>query len=120
VWAILAYPLKSKLNLPYAEALPIYLLPALLPMLLAFSIYRRYLKGTSPYARHLSPQSQVVCATSFAFVVMMQGVTIPRIVRSHKNVWDLVFHIATTAIWLVMSAEYYRHAARKPSPSPGT
>lgn len=120
VWTILAYLLRSKLNLPYAEALPIYLFLAILPMPLAFPIYRRYLKGTSRGTKQLSPQSQLVCATSFAFVAIMQGMGIPRLVRSHKGVWDLIFHIATAAVWLIMSIEYFRSAARKHSTSPGT
>jgi hypothetical protein len=93
-WTILAYLLRSKLSLPYAEALPIYLVLAILPMPLAFPIYRCYLKGTSRGAKQLSPQSQVACATVFASAAIMQGMGIPRVVRSHKDVWDLIFHIA--------------------------
>ncbi len=36
LWTIFAYSLRTKLNLPYAEALPIYLFLAMLPMPLAF------------------------------------------------------------------------------------
>ena len=119
VWAILAYLLRSKLNLAFAEVLPIYLFLAILPMPLAFPIYRRYLKGTSGGAKQLSPQSYVVCATFFAFAAIMQGMGIPRLLRSHKDVWDLIFHIATPVFWLVLSIDYFRRAVRKHSVGPG-
>jgi hypothetical protein len=119
VWTILAYLLRSKLNLPYAEALPIYLFLAILPVPLAFPIYRRQLKGASGGAKQLSPQSYVVCATFFAFAAIMQGMGIPRLLRNHKDVWDLILHIATPTVWLVLSIEYFRRAVRKHSASSG-
>jgi amino acid transporter len=110
--------LRTKLNLPYAEALPIYLFLAILPMPLAFPVYRRYLKDAPRNAKTLSPKASVALAILFAVVGVMHVVELPRLLRSHKDVWDVVFHVVIATVWLAMSLEYVRRATRrKPSAS---
>lgn len=116
VWTILAYLLRSKLNLPYAEALPIYLFLAILPMPLAFPLYRRYLKGTSRCAKTLSPRLSIAMAILFAVVAIVHAIQVPELLRSHKNLWDVVFHAAIATVWLIMSIEYFRRASRSSLP----
>ena len=114
VWTVLAYLLKSKLNLSYSEALPIYFFLAVLPMPLFFPVYRRYLKGPSSGAKELSPQVRIVCATAFAFVAIVQSMRLPVLLRSHTNLWESALHVGMVAVWLVLSIEYFRRAFRKP------
>ncbi len=117
LWAILAYLLRSKQSLPYDGALPIYLFLAILPMPLAFPVYRRYLRGTHCNAKTLSPKLSLALAALFAVVGIMHATEIPGLLRSHKNAWDVVFHVAIATVWLIMSIEYVRRAARK-QPTP--
>jgi hypothetical protein len=116
VWTVLAYLLRSKLSLPYADALPIYLFLAILPMPLAFPIYRRYLKGTSRGVKTLSPRLNIALAILFAVVAIMHVIQIPELLRSRKDFWDLMFHIAIATLWLIMSIEYSRRATRSSRP----
>jgi len=113
LWTIFAYLLRTKLNLPYADALPIYLFLAVLPLPLAFPVYRRYLKDAPRNAQTLSPKASIALAILFAVVGVMHAVELPRLLRSHKDVWDVVFHLAIATVWLVMSVEYVRRATRK-------
>ena len=117
LWTIFAYLLRTKLNLPYAESLPIYLFLAILPMPLAFPVYRRYLKDTPRNAKTLSPKASIALAILFAVVGAMHAVELPRLLRSHKDVWDVVFHVAIATVWLAMSVEYARRAVRKQPPT---
>ena len=117
LWTILAYLLRSKLNLAYAEALPIYLFLVILPMPLAFPVYRRYLRGTPRNAKTLSPKLNIALAVLFAVVGIMHATEIPVLVRSHNNVWDVVFHGAIATVWLIMSIEYVRRATKKQPPT---
>ena len=117
LWTIFAYLLRTKLNFPYAEALPIYFFLAILPMPLAFPVYRRYLKGAPRNAKTLSPKASIALAILFAVVGAMHAVELPRLLRSHKDVWDVVFHAANATVWLAMSAEYVRSATRKQPPT---
>jgi len=109
LWTILGYLLRSKLNLPYAEALPIYLFLAILPMPLAFPVYRRYLRGTR-HAKTLSPKLNIALAILFAVVGIIHATEIPELLRSHKNVWSITFHAAISTVWPMMSVEYGRRA----------
>ena len=113
LWTIVAYFLRTKLNLPYDEALPIYLFLAILPMPLAFPVYRRYLKGTPRDTKTLSPKANIALAVLFAVVGILHAAELPGLLRSHKNVWDVVFHVAIATVWLAMSIDYVRRAARK-------
>ena len=113
LWTIFAYFLRTRLNLPYAEALPIYLFLAILPMPLAFPVYRRYLKGAPRTTKTLSPKVNIALAILFALVGIMHAAELPRLLRSHKNIWDLVFHVAIATVWIAMSVEYARRATRK-------
>ena len=113
IWTILAYLLKSKLNLPYTDALPIYLFLAVLPVPLAFPVYRRYLKGTSRHGKALSPRLNIALATLFGVVSILHAIQIPELLRSRKSLWDLVFHVAIAFVWLIMSVDYFRRAATK-------
>jgi ABC-type transport system involved in cytochrome c biogenesis permease subunit len=113
LWTILAYFLRSKLNLPYTQALPIYLFCAILPMPLAFPLYRRYLKGDPRDTRTQSPKVNIALAALFAFVGIMHVVQLPSLLRSHKDVWDVVFHVALATLWLGMSVGYARRATTK-------
>ena len=116
MWTIIAYFLRLKLNLPYGDALPIYLFLAILPMPLAFPLYRRYLKGTSR-AKNLSPRVSIGLAILFAFVATVHAIQIPELVRSHRDSWDLVFHVGISVVWLIMSIEYFRRASKnQPAP----
>ena len=117
LWTIFAYLLRTKLNLPYAEALPIYLFLAILPMPLAFPVYRRYLKDAPRNAKTLSPKASIALAILFAVVGAMHAVELPRLLRSHKDVWDVVFHAVIATVWLAMSVEYVRRATRKQPPT---
>jgi hypothetical protein len=112
LWTIFAYFLRTKLNLAYAEALPIYLFLAILPMPLTFPVYRRYLKGTSRNTRKLSPRLNFA-AILFAVVGTMHAGELPSIFRSHKDVWDVFFHAVIGTVCLGMSVEYVRRATRK-------
>ena len=117
-WTIVAYFLRTKLNLPYAEALPIYLFFAVLPMPLAFPVYRRYLKGTPRNTKTLSPGVNVGLAILFAAVGIMHAAELPRLLHGHKNVWDVVFYVVIATVWLAMSVDYLRRATtKKPSTS---
>ena len=113
LWTIFAYLLRTKLNLPYADALPIYLFLAILPMPLAFPVYRRYLKDAPRNAKTLSPKASIALAILFAVVGVMHAVELPRLLRSHKDVWDVVFHVVITTVWIAMSVDYVRRATRK-------
>ena len=113
LWTIVAYFLRTKLNLPYDEALPIYLFLVILPMPLAFPVYRRYLKGTPRDTKTLSPKAAIALAVLFAVVGILHAAELPGLLRSHKNVWDVVFHVAITTVWLAMSVDYVRRASRK-------
>jgi ABC-type transport system involved in cytochrome c biogenesis permease subunit len=117
LWTILAYILRSKLSLPYAEALPIYLFLAMLPMPLAFPLYRRYLRGAPRNTKTLSPRLNLAMAFLFAVVGIMHTTEIPGLLRSHKNVRDVVFHVAIATVWLIMSVGYVRRATRKQPPT---
>ena len=117
LWSVFAYLLRSKLNLPYAEALPIYLFLAILPMPLAFPVYRRYLRGGPRNTKTLSPKLNIALAILFAVVGILHAAELPRLLRSHKNGWDVVFHAAIATAWLIMSIEYVRRAATKLPPS---
>ena len=112
-----AYLLRSKLNLLYAEALPIYLFLAVLPMPLAFPVYRRYLRGGPRNTKTLSPKLNIALAIFFAVVGILHALQLPRLLRSHKNGWDDVFHAAIATGWLSMSIEYVRRAATKQPPT---
>jgi len=118
LWTVFAYLLRAKLNLSYAEALPIYLFLALLPMPLAFPVYRRYLKGIPRNTKTLSPKANVALAILFAVVGIMHATELPELLRSHKSIWDVVFHAAIATVWVVMSIEYARRATRKQPPTP--
>lgn len=74
LWTFFAYLLRTKLNLPYAEALPIYLFLAILPMPLAVPVYRRYLKGAPRKANTPSPKASIALAVLFAVVGVSGGV----------------------------------------------
>lgn len=111
VWTIVAYLMKSKIDL--ADGLPIYLFLAILPMPLAFPVYRRYLKGTSRCTNKLSPPWGITLAILFAFVAIMHAIQIPELLRGHKSFWDVVFHVAIATVWLIMSIEYFRSAIRQ-------
>jgi hypothetical protein len=117
LWTIFAYFLRWKLNLPYTEALPIYVFLALLPMPLAFPLYRRYLKGTPRDTKTLSPRMNFALAVLFAVIAIMHAVELPELLRNRKNGWDIVFHVAIAAVWLTMSVEYVRRATRKQPPT---
>jgi hypothetical protein len=117
LWTAFAYFLRTRLNLPVGEALPIYLFLAVLPMPLAFPVYRRYLKGTPRNAKTLSPKLNIAMATLFAVVGILHAADLPRLLRSHKNGWDVVFHAAIATVWLIMSIEYVRRAATKQPPT---
>ncbi len=54
---------------------------------------------------------------SFAVVGIMHASELPQLLRSHKNVWDVVFRAAIAAVWLIMSIEYVRRATTKRSPT---
>ena len=94
LWTVFAYLLRSKLNLPYAKALPIYLFLAILPMPLAFPVYRRYLRGAPRDSKTLSPKLNIALAIFFAVVGILHAAELPRLLRSHKSGWDVVFHVA--------------------------
>jgi hypothetical protein len=113
-WTIVAYLLRAKLNLPIAEALPIYLFLAILPMPLALPVYRRHLKGTPRSTKTLSPKVSIALAILFAVVGLMHAIELPELIRSHRNIWDVVFHTAIAVVWLTMSVEYVRRAKKKP------
>ena len=117
LWSVFAYLLRSKLNLPYAEALPIYLFLAVLPMPLAFPVYRRYLRCGPRNTKTLSPKLNIALAIFFAVVGILHAAQLPRLLRSHKNGWDVVFHAAIATGWLSMSIEYVRRAATKQPPT---
>jgi hypothetical protein len=57
LWTVVAYFLRAKPNLPVGEALPIYLFLAVLPMPLAFPVYRCYLE------RHVSHWEDSIAKT---------------------------------------------------------
>ena len=113
LWTAFAYFLRTRLNLLVGEALPIYLFLAVLPMPLAFPVYRRYLKGTPRNAKTLSPKMSLALAALFAVVGIMHATEIPELLRSHKSVWDVAFHVAIATVWLIMSIEYVRRARTK-------
>lgn len=112
LWTIFASLLRTKLNFPYAEALPIYFFLAMLPVPLAFPLYRRYLKGGPRNAKTLSPKASIAMAILFAVVGTIHAVELPRLLRSHKDIWDVIFHAAIATLWLAMSVEYARRATR--------
>ena len=113
LWTVFAYFLRSKLDLPYAEALPIYLFLAILPMPLAILVYRRYLSETPRKAKKLSPKLNITLAICFAVAGILNGADLPRLIRSHKSGWEVVFHAAITTLWLIISIEYVRRARTK-------
>ena len=113
LWTIFAYFMRTKLNLPYDEALPIYLFLAILPMPLAFPVYRRYLKGAPRNTKTLSPRVNIALAMLFAVVGIMHVAELPRLLRNHKDVWDVVFQVAIATVWLATSVEYVRRGTRK-------
>ena len=115
LWTVFACFLTLKLNLPVGEALPFYLLFAVLPMPLAFPIYRRYLRG-SPQHEVMSPRASIALAILFAVVGTMHASQIPHLLRTHQDVWDVVFHGAITTVWLFMSIRYLRRAITKQHP----
>jgi uncharacterized membrane protein YhdT len=117
LWTVIAYLLRSKLNLPYAEALPIYLFLAILPMPLAFPVYRRYLRGAPRNAKTVSPKLNIALAILFAVVGILHVAELPHLLRGHKNGWDVVFHAAIATVWLIMSIEYVRRATTKQPPT---
>jgi hypothetical protein len=117
VWSILAYLLRSKFS-PYGEVLPIYLFLAVLPMPLFFPIYRRYLKGTPPSTSVGSPRFRIAMAILCVFIATVQASRIPALLRGHGNRWDLVFHVALAAIWLLMSIDYFRRGIGKQASPP--
>jgi len=117
LWTIFAYFLRWKLNLPYAEAMPIYVFMAILPMPLAFPVHRRYRKGTPRNTKTLSPRVNIALAILFAVVGIMHATELPELLRSRKNVWDLVFHVVIAIVWLAMSVEYVHRAIRKQQPT---
>src|SRR5215472_5535364 len=116
VWTVLAYLLKSRLDLPYSEALPIYFFLAVLPMPLFFPVYLRYLKGPSNGAKELSPQVRIVCATMFAIVAIVQAMRLPDLLRRRTNLWESVLYVFMVATWLILSIDYFRRAFRRPPP----
>jgi hypothetical protein len=113
LWTIFAYVLRTKLNLGYGEALPVYLFLAILPMPLVFPVYRRYLKGNPRDTKTLSPKASIALATLFAVVGIMHAVEIPKLLRGHKDVWDVVFHAVIATVWLLISVDYLRRATTK-------
>ena len=117
LWTVFAYLLRSRLNLPYDEALPIYLFLAILPMPLAFPVYRRYLRGASRNGKARSPKLNIAMAILFAVVGILHAAELPRLLRTHKSGWDVVFHAAIATVWLIMSIEYVRRAATKQPPA---
>ena len=117
LWTVFAYFLRAKLNLPVGEALPIYLLLAVLPMPLAFPVYRRYLRGTPRNEKTLSPKLNIAMAILFAVVGIVHAAELPQLLRSHKSVWDVVFHAAIATVWLILSIEYVRRATTKHPPT---
>jgi ABC-type transport system involved in cytochrome c biogenesis permease subunit len=117
LWTFFAYFLRWKLNFPYAEAMPICLFLALLPMPLAFPVYRRYLKGTPRRTKTLSPRINITLAILFAVVGIMRAAELPELLHSRKNVSDVVFHVAIATVWLAMSVEYVRRATKKQPPT---
>ena len=86
-------------------------------MPLAFPVYRRYLKGTPRNTKTLSPRVNIALAILFAVVGIMHATELPELLRSRKNAWDVVFHVAIAVVWLAMSVEYARRATRKQPPT---
>jgi hypothetical protein len=41
-------------------------------------------------------------AILFAVVGIMHAAELPQLLRSHKTVWDVVFHAAISTVWLIM------------------
>lgn len=117
LWSVFAYVLRSKLNLPYAEALPIYLFLAILPMPLVFPLYRRYVRGAPGNAKMVSPKLNIALAILFAVVGILHTAELPSLLRAHKNGWDILFHAAIATVWLIMSIEYVRRATTKHPPA---
>ena len=86
-------------------------------MPLAFPVYRRYLKGAPRNAKTLSPGLNIAMATLFAVVGILHEAELPRLLRAHKNSWDVLFHAAIATVWLIMSIEYARRATTKQPPA---
>ena len=86
-------------------------------MPLAFPVYRRYLKGAPRNSKTLSPKASIALAILFAVVGVMHAVEVQGLLRSHKDVWDVVFHVVMATAWLAMSVEYVRRAMRKQPPT---
>lgn len=118
-WTIVAYLLKTKLSVPYAEAFPIYLFLAILPMPLALPVYRRYLSGTPRVAKAGSPRVHITLAILFAAVAVIYLVPLPGLLRNRKDYCDAAFHVASAALWLAMSVDHARRATTK-RPQPAT
>jgi hypothetical protein len=113
LWTIFAYLLRVKVNLSYAEALPIYLFLALLPMPLAFPLYRRYLKGTPRNTKTLSPKANLVLAILFAVAGLTSATALLELLLGHKYTWEAVLHAASATLLIVASVEYGRRATGK-------
>jgi len=118
LWTILAYWLRSMLDFSYAETLLLCLFFALLPMPLAFPLYHRYLTGTPRTPEVRSPRRHIAFAILFAVIAIMHAAEVPGLIRSHKNGWDVVFHIGIATVWLSMSIDYVRRVARKQTTLP--
>ena len=86
-------------------------------MPLAFPVYHRYLKGTPRNSKTLSPKLTIALATLLAIVGIMHVAELPGLLRSHNNVWDVVFQVGIAALWLAMSVRYVRRATRKQPPT---
>jgi hypothetical protein len=113
LWTLFAYFLGTKLNLPYADVLPIYLFLAILPMPLAFPVYRRYLKDTPRNTKRLSPRVNIALAILFTAVGAMHATELPKILRSHKNIWDVIFHAGIATVWFAAGIQYVRRALKE-------
>jgi hypothetical protein len=86
-------------------------------MPLAFPVYRR-LRGGPRNTKTLNPKLNIALAIFFAVVAILHAlVELPRLLRSHKNGWEVVLHAAIATGWLIMSIEYVRRAATKQPPS---
>jgi antibiotic biosynthesis monooxygenase (ABM) superfamily enzyme len=80
-------------------------------MPLAYPVYRRYLKGDPRNSKTLSPRVNIALAMLFVLFAIMHAADLA--LRNHKNVWDIVFHIAIATVWLTMSVDYVRRATGK-------
>ncbi|HVM92003.1 MAG TPA: hypothetical protein VMT67_04275 [Terriglobales bacterium] len=101
-WTGIAFFLRAKFNLPIGEALPLYLVFAILPMPLVFPVYRRYRSGTPRNTKLLSRRASITMAVLFAAVGTMHAWEI----RHEKDVWEVAFHAAQASVWLILSIVY--------------